>query len=82
MDETLLRLLLSLNKACKNKGGQLTYRVKTLSAYNGKLNAVQTNYYLQSEQRLPKKNLPNMEFANINQLKEYMVKAIDFWQRR
>ncbi len=82
MDETLLRLLLTLNKACKSKGGQLTYRIKTLSAYNAKLNAIQTTYYLQSEQLLPKKSLPNIEFANINQLKDYMVKAIEFWQRR
>lgn len=82
MDETLLRLLLTLNKACKNKGGQLTYRIKTLSVYNAKIDAIQTNYYLQTEQRLPKKTLPNMEFANINQFKEYILKAIDFWQRR
>lgn len=82
MNETLQKILLSLNRACRFKGGRLQYSVKLVSVYNPKLDGIETRYHLMALQTQPYKNLPTMQFANINEMKEYMLDAVAFWQRR
>lgn len=80
--EELFRLLLSLNRASCKKGGGITYAVRLLTHYDMMEDGVGLNFSLLCYRRKPKTNLPTIKFENINQLKTYLIKMKQYWERQ
>lgn len=81
MNDTVIKLLLALNRASRYKHNQMRYQVKVVSNYDPKADGVVTKWYLVQKQMLPERNLPSIEFSNVNELKEYLIDTINYWQR-
>lgn len=75
-------ILLALNRVSRNKNGGITYAIRLLTHYDMERDGIGLNFSLLTYRQKPKGNLPTMKFENINQLKDYLLKTKNYWEKQ